>query len=244
MENRRMIVHEDPKSPVSEAYRTLRTNIQFSSIDKDVRCIVVTSSGAGEGKSTTSTNMAVAFAQSGKSVLIIDADLRKARLHKHFNAMNSIGLSRVLIDRLELSEIVQATDVKGLDLLTAGVTPPNPAEMLGSQRMRDLIAKAKEEYDIVIIDSPPVGFVTDGALLASIADGTIIVAAAGQADIKAVQYAKTLLINVNANILGVVLNKIPISKSGYYKYHYYSYSNEAYFEKEKKKKGFFRRKKK
>ncbi|MCH4890313.1 CpsD/CapB family tyrosine-protein kinase [Acidaminobacter sp. JC074] len=243
MENRRIIVNEDPKSPVSEAYRTLRTNIQFSGIDKKIKSLVVTSSGAGEGKSTTSTNMAVAFAQNGKSVLLVDADLRKARLHKHFKVSNEKGLSKAIFEGKSIMTYAQASGIENLSLLTAGITPPNPSEMLGSQKMKDMIEDAKANFDMVIIDSPPVGFVTDGALLSSFADGTVIVAAAGQADVKATQHAKQLLENVNANILGVVLNKIPITGSGYYKYHYYSYSNDSYFDEKPKKKGLFGKRK-
>lgn len=242
MENRNIIINEDPKSPIAEAYRTLRTNIQFSGIDREIKSILVTSSGAGEGKSTTSTNMSVAFCQSGKRVLLIDADLRKARVHKHFEVANTTGLSKAIMEGKHLDNYTTKSDIEGLTLLTAGAAPPNPAEMLGSVKMKDLIEQAKELYDLVIIDSPPIGFVTDGALLASMADGTILVAAAGQADIKAVQHSKKLLENVKANILGVVLNKIPISSNGYYKYHYHSYTNNAYFEETKpKKKGLFRK---
>ena len=242
MENRRIIINEDPKSPISEAYRTLRTNIMFSGIDKEIKSLVVTSSGAGEGKSTTSTNMAVAFAQSGKKVLLIDADLRKARLHKHFKVSNDSGLSKAMIENKSIETYTQKSDIENLYLLTAGKTPPNPSEMLGSKKMKQLIDAAKESFDMVVIDSPPVGFVTDGALLASFADGTVLVAAAGQADIKAAQHTKSLLENVNANILGVVLNKIPMTGSGYYKYHYYSYANDSYFDEKPKKKGLFRKK--
>ena len=237
---RKITIVDDPKSPIAEAYRTLRTNIQFSSVDKPLKSIVITSSGAGEGKSTTATNMAVAFAQSGKKVLIIDADLRKARLHEHFEVSNLEGLTNAIVDKKPLDGYFRKTSVENLSLITAGITPPNPSELLGSNGMKKIIDHCTSVFDLVIIDSPPVGFVTDGALLASYADGTVLVACAGEANIKSVQHAKELLDNVKANILGVVLNKIPVSKNGYYKYHYHSYT-QSYFDQPKKK-GLFKRK--
>ncbi len=240
MESRKILINEEPKSPVAEAYRTLRTNIQFSGVEKEIRSIVVTSSGASEGKTTTSCNLAVAFAQSGKTVLLVDADLRKPKLHHHFDISNSMGLTKVLLED-ELRGYTVNSKIKNLTLLTAGVTPPNPSEMLGSTRMKNLLNKAKETYDMVIIDSPPVGYVTDASLLSSFVDGTILVVATGQTEVKAAQYAKQQLENVNANILGTVISKIPTNGGGYYRHHYGYYTGSSQFEN-KKKKGLFKRK--
>lgn len=221
-----VLINSDPKSPVAEAYRTLRTNIEFSSIDKKLRTIVITSSGAGEGKSTTSINLAFAFVQSGKKVLLLDADLRRPMLHKKFEITNQWGLSTVLIGEKILKDCTQI--IEGLEILSSGPIPPNPSEMLGSTKMKSLLDNLKEHYDYIIIDSPPVGFVTDSALLAASADGTILTVAVEETEKKAASYAKLQLSRVNANILGVVLTKIPQKNSGYYKYHYSSYYKYAH----------------
>lgn len=220
-----ILINKNPKSPVSEAYRTLRTNIEFSSIDEPIKSIIITSSGAGEGKSTTSINLAYAFVQGGKKVLLIDGDLRRPMLHKKFEISNQCGLSTVLIGEKDINHCIK--NIEGLDLLTSGPIPPNPAEMLGSEKMKALIESLKETYDYVLIDSPPVGFVTDSALLAASADGTILTVAVEETEKKAAAYAKRQLSRVNANILGVVLTKIPQKNSGYYKYHYASYYKYA-----------------
>lgn len=225
---KRTILNREPKSPISEAYRTLRTNILFSGVDKTIQSIVITSSGATEGKSTTAVNTAAAFIQMEKKVILIDGDLRKPRLHKIFELSNESGLTNVLMNQNLLKKNIQKVD--GIDLLTSGPVPPNPSEMLGSEKMKGLIDHLKESYDYVIIDSPPVAYVTDGALLASYVDGTILVVAAGQTDSRAATNAKEQLDKVSANILGAVLTKIPRKGNGYYKYHYanlYAYQEES-----------------
>lgn len=224
VESRVIITYENPKSPVSEAYRTLRTNIQFSNIDKNIKSIVMTSTGPGEGKSTTSANLAVTMAQNNKKVLLIDCDFRKPRVHKYFGISNSKGVTSILSEDLDYKEVLHSTDIgSSLDVLTSGPIPPNPSELLGSKKMKSFLEMVEEDYDMVLIDSPPVGMVTDAAVLSTIADGVILVCAVGQAIIEAVQNAKALLQKVNANILGVVLNKVPVGEGRYYKYHYYSY---------------------
>lgn len=230
MAKRQIITHDNPKSPISEAYRTLRTNIQFSSIDKDIKTIVLTSPGPGEGKSTISVNTAVTMAQADKKVVIIDCDLRKPKLHTFFRMRNGQGLTNVLVEDVDYKEVVNSVEeIEGLDLLTAGPIPPNPAELLGSQKMKTFIDEIKEDYDMVILDTPPAGMLTDAVILSSIADGTILVCAVGQANIEAAKSAKALLEKANANILGVVLNKVPIKGGGYYKYHYYNYYDYSYY---------------
>jgi len=235
MERYKLIAHTDPKSPISEAYRTLRTNIQFSSLDKPLRSIAVTSSGPGEGKTTTTINLAITMAQSGSKVLLIDGDLRKPKIHKIFRINNAVGLTNILVNELDYKENVSSTYIEGLNILTAGVIPPNPSELLASNRMKQFLDKVKNDYDFVLIDTPPAAVVTDASILSTIVDGTLLVCASGEVAIEAATRAKGLLENVNANIIGVVLNKIKINKSNYSQYYYYAYEEEEYTKKKKKK---------
>ncbi|SMB88947.1 capsular exopolysaccharide family [Desulfonispora thiosulfatigenes DSM 11270] len=212
---------KNPKSPIAEAYRTLRTNIQFSDLDKALKTIIITSSVPGEGKTTSICNLAVTMAQANSKVLLIDCDLRKSQLHKRFELSNSKGLTNVLAQKIPHQDIIQKTAIEGLDVLTAGPKPPNPSELLGSNAMKDFIAEMSKEYDRVLIDAPPIGVVTDAGILASFADGVILVVAARQVPIEGAQRSKELLERVQANILGVLLNKIPNDSRGYYSYYYY-----------------------
>lgn len=223
----KLVVQKNPKSPVSEAYRTLRTNIQFASFDKDLKTIVVTSSGPKEGKSTTSANLALTIAETSKKVLIIDCDLRKPTLHKNFRISNKIGLSNLLVENLNIDDImVNYSD--NLYLLPSGTIPPSPAEMLSSNRMKSFIEEMKNKFDCIIIDSPPVIAVTDAQILATLADGVLLVASSGEVEREALNRAKDLLIRVKANILGVVLNKVELKgRRGYGYYYYYGDENEG-----------------
>jgi len=218
-----LIVHSNPKSPVSEAYRMLRTNIQFSGSDRPIKVVLLTSSGPSEGKTTTVCNLAVTFAQSGSRVLIIDADLRKPKVHQVFGVENKIGLTNILVKHEDYKNIALKLPVDNLELIPSGPIPPNPSELLSSNVMKNFINAVREDYDMVIIDSPPIIMVTDAAVLSAITDGTILVAASGKVQINAMKNAKELLERVNANILGVVLNKIQPQNqdSGYYYYYYY-----------------------
>lgn len=230
MKKQTIMAYENPKSPVAEAYRTLRTNIQFSCIDKKVKTIVVTSAGPGEGKSTVASNLAVSITQADKKVLFIDCDLRKPKIHTFFRMRNGEGLTNILVKDLDYKEAINKINyIENFHVLTAGPIPPNPSELLGSKKMKGFIEKVKDEYDMVILDAPPVGMVTDAAILSTIVDGTIFVCAVGEANIEATKVAKNLLDKVNANILGVVLNKVPVKGGGYYKYHYYNYYNYEYY---------------
>ena len=166
-----LITLTNPKSPIAEAYRTLRTNIQFSNIDNELKCICVTSSGPSEGKTTTSCNLAETFAQSGKRVLLIDGDLRKPRVHKAFQLRGMKGLTNVLSGQAKLEEVTQVVG-SNLNVIPCGPIPPNPSELISSNRMKELIEYLKERYDLIIIDAPPVGVVTDSAILSTIVDGT------------------------------------------------------------------------
>ncbi|AOY75598.1 CpsD/CapB family tyrosine-protein kinase [Clostridium formicaceticum] len=224
MKERKIITHSNPKSPISEAYRTLRTNIQFASLDNPIKVLMVTSSGPGEGKTTTTANLAVTMAQLGAKVLVMDADLRKPAVHKAFQLSNSEGVTNILVKDLNYKEFLLKTEVEGLEVLPSGAIPPNPSELLASQKMKNFIHSLREDYDYILIDTPPAAIVTDAALLSTAVDGVILVCAAGEVAIQGAQRAKELLDNVNANIIGVVLNKIPIGKKGssYYSYYYYS----------------------
>ena len=236
MKRPRIFTLRNPKSPVSEAFRTLRTNIQFYSIDDPIKSLVVTSSGPGEGKSTVSINIAATIAQTEKKVLLIDGDLRKPTLHRAFNMSSLKGLTNILVEDAEYTDVLYgAKEVKGLDVIGSGPIPPNPAELLGSNKMKAFIESMNEKYDMVILDAPPIGLVTDSAILSTIVDGTILVCAVGEADINATKRAKDLLDKVNANILGVVLNKVPIKGSGYYKYHYSQYYDYSYYDDDKRR---------
>jgi len=221
MAERKLIVHEQAKSPISEAYRTLRTNLQFSKIHDDLKLVMFTSSGPGEGKSTTAANTAVAMAQAGKRVLLVDCDLRKPVQHRIFGKKKD-GLSNLIVESLSLDQVIQSTEVPGLSLLTSGPIPPNPSELLGSAKMDDFLAVAKERFDLVILDASPVLAVTDACVLASKVDGIALVIASGKVRPEIAAKAKDLLMKAKGHILGVVLNRIEIEKEHAHYYYYYS----------------------
>lgn len=232
------IVENEPKSPVTEAYRTLRTNIQFSSFDNDLKSILVTSSGPSEGKSTTIGNIAFTMAQAGKRVILIDCDLRKPSVHKKFSISNKIGLSDYLVGEATLEEVVVKYN-DSLSIIPSGTIPPNPAEMISSNKMKSFIKQCEADYDCVLVDAPPVIAVTDAQILSTFINGVLLVVASGQSDKDAAVKAKELLVNVKANIVGVVLTKTK-TKSGYgygkgygYGYGYYYADDDG----SKKKKG-------
>ena len=227
-----LITLEQTKSPISEAYRTLRTNVQFTGVDSETKKIMVTSSGPGEGKSHTVANLAVSMAQSGKSVLVVDADMRNPTQHKLFGIDNSHGLSVALVQEEHYSRNIRGTSVPGVKVFTAGPIPPNPAELVGSKRMKRLIHEVSEQFDMVLIDTPPVIAVTDASILAQQVDGVILVLASGEVNKDFAQKAKEQLDKVGAKILGAVLNKVEIKTSEYY---YYNYNSSEGLEKKKTK---------
>jgi len=212
------VVEKKPKSITAEAYRTLRTNIQYSSFDKQIRTIVVTSAEPAEGKSTVSGNLALCFAQNEKKVLIVDCDLRKPSVHKNFQISNLVGLSEVLIGKVSLEEAIQSRN-ENLDVLPSGKIPPNPSEMLASSAMTNLIEKLREKYDVVILDSAPLRAVTDAQILSTKADGTILVVRAKRTSRESVIEAKNLLVKVGANIIGTVLHAVENTRGKYYYYY-------------------------
>lgn len=217
---RKLIVHEDAKSPIAEAYRTLRTNIQFSKTDGELKIIMFTSSGPGEGKSTTIANTAVALAQSGKKVILMDCDLRKPVQHKIFGKKNR-GLTNILVEELPIDEFIQDTQIENLRVLTSGPIPPNPSELLGSRKMQELIDYLKTQVDYLIIDAPPVIAVTDACVLAAKVDGITLVVNSGSIRPEMAKKAKDLLLKANGHLLGVVLNRVEIDEEHAYYYYYY-----------------------
>ena len=221
---RQLIAWMRVKSPESEAYRTLRTNIQFSSVDNPIRSLLVTSSSPGEGKSTTTANLAVVLAQTGQRVVVVDTDLRRPVLHKVFGIPNNIGLTTALLagESLSLEDYLQPTEIDTLSVLTSGPIPPNPSELLGSHRMQHLIEVLAQAADIVIFDSPPVLAVTDAVVLGRQVDGVLVVADAGNTREHALAQAVAELQKTGANVLGVALNRLDTRRGGYYYYYYYS----------------------
>ncbi|WP_438351891.1 CpsD/CapB family tyrosine-protein kinase [Paenibacillus sp. FA6] len=215
-----LVTSIDPKSPVSEAYRTLRTNILYSAIDEQIRTIMVASAQAGEGKTTTVSNLAVAYAQEGKRVLLIDADFRKPSLHKVFTISNHLGLTSVLSNQTSIQDVVKDTFVENLDVITSGPIPPNPSEMLGSLKMKTILEQMKEQYDVILFDTPPVLAVTDALIVSSLCDGIILVVNSSKVKKELVKKAKANLEHVHSRFLGVVLNNINTGKRNPYYYYY------------------------
>ena len=224
MDNALITVHQ-PKSPITEAYRTLETNLNFSSLDQEVKTLTITSPGISEGKSTTSANLAMTFSQTGKKTLLVDCDLRCPRLHQLFELPNSQGLSHVLCLKESLDEVKQCVN-EHLDVLTTGPLPPNPVEFLSSKGMQAFIKEVREQYDRIIFDTPPVGILTDAALVSAHTDGTLLVVASGKSDIELTLKSKENLKNVKANLLGVVMTMMPVTSKQYYHY-YHSYGLEV-----------------
>ncbi|RWZ59087.1 polysaccharide biosynthesis tyrosine autokinase [Halobacillus fulvus] len=216
---RTLIANDNPKSPIAEQYRTIRTNLEFASVDEKLSTMMVTSAGPSEGKSLTTANLAVVFAQQGKRVLLIDADLRKPTIHYTFRLDNSKGLSTYLAGGHRLPTIVQESQIENLDLISSGPIPPNPSELLGSKAMAKFILEAKQQYDLIIFDSPPVLAVTDSQVLSSSVDGTLLVVRSKQTENEAAVKAKELLLQAKANILGAVLNDREVKSSNYYYYY-------------------------
>ncbi len=222
----RLVASLSPRSAITEAYRVLRTNIQFSSVDKPIKSIVVTSPGPMEGKSVTAANLAVVMAQAGLRTILVDSDLRKPTQHRLFAVTNDVGLTNGLIAQSSLNGFVRPTKVENLRLVTTGPLPPNPAEVLGSEKFSKLKAQLEAEADMVIFDSPPCMVLTDAALLARMVDGVVMTVDTGRTRRESVVRAHDILNKVNGHILGVVLNRVKPRGSGYY-YYYYYYSHDG-----------------
>ena len=221
-----LITHLDPKSPVAEAFRTLRTNIQFASPDKPLKTMMITSAGPAEGKSTVLANLAVAMAQSGQKTIVVDADMRRPTQHKLFNIPQTPGLTNILVGKSTIEHALQASGIEGLSILPSGPIAPNPSELLGSKTMHSLINTLTEMADVVIFDVPPVVAVTDAAVLAPRLDGVLLLINSGSVQQEAALKAKELLENVKANILGVILNNVSTKDGPAYYYYYYYYDQD------------------
>lgn len=218
-----LITNLGARSPITEAYRSLRTNLEFMNPDSPARTVLFTSSGPGEGKSTTTANIAISNAQKGKEVLLIDCDLRKPVQHSIFSISNMQGITDLLVDHtVSFNNVIQETKIPNLKIIPCGTLPPNPAELLGSQRMSNLLKELLNHYQLVFIDAPPIISVTDAAILASSLDGVILVVRYGQAERSMVIKAKDQLNKVNAKILGVVLNRVKVDKHQEQYYYYYA----------------------
>ncbi|MFD1031321.1 CpsD/CapB family tyrosine-protein kinase [Metaplanococcus flavidus] len=213
---RNLIAFTTPRSLMSEQYRTLRTNINFSSIDQDIKSIVITSAAPSEGKSTTASNLAIVYAQEGKNVLLIDGDMRRPTMHNTFNIRNIHGLSSVLSRQSSIESSVRVTAINGLDILTCGPIPPNPAELLSSDSMDILIAKLKTMYDLLIFDSPPILSVADSQILINKCDSAILVLSSGETVKHDAIKAKEIINSSKSKLLGVVLNNVTLSKKSMY----------------------------
>ena len=233
-EEERVIALEKPRHPVVEAFRALRTNIRYSSVDREIKTLLITSADPGVGKTSTASNLAAVLAQGGSKTLLVDADLRKPKIHRVLGLENHLGFSDLFLEEdPDLGELIQ-TDLGGenLHLLTSGATPPNPAELLGSQKMVAFLEAFKADYDYIVIDSPPLMAVTDAAVLSRAADGALLVIKPGTTKVGALEGAVEGLRRVGAHILGLVLNEIPARGSRYYYQGYQYYRYDEYQDQE------------
>ncbi len=234
-----LITVSQPRSPVAEAFRSLRTNIQFASVDHPVQTLLVTSALPSEGKSTVAANLAVALAQSGKKVVLLEADLRRPSVHRYLKVPNRLGLSAMFVQtQVYLDGNLQGTRVPNLKVLTAGDLPPNPSELLGSERMYAIIRQVKEQADLLVLDTPPVMAVTDAVVLSPRVDGVLLVVKPGSTKLSALQTAIEQLQRVGAKVLGVVFNGVQLKgyRYRYYSSSYYYYGYHEYYGSEGKKK--------
>lgn len=215
---RELIVDHDPKSPLSEAIKNIRTNLQFSSVDGKVKNILVTSSTSGEGKSFISANLAVAFAKLGSNVLIVDCDMRLGRQHEIFDLSNSMGLSNLLIDDVEkkYNNYIQKTEIKNVSVLTRGIVPPNPSELLASEKNKHLVEILSKKYDYIIWDGVPVIGLTDSRIMADLVDKIVIVSAYKKTPIEMLKSSSVSLENFKGKIAGVIVNGVPFKGNNYY----------------------------
>lgn len=217
-----LVIHNKPKSHISEDIRTIRTNLQFTSADEEAKVILVTSSVPGEGKSFISSNLATAFAQTGKSTLLIDSDLRLGRIHKIFGISNDKGLSNLLVGQnvVDCGDYIKKTKIPDLYVIPRGTVPPNPSELLNSSNTKKIIKFLKENFDHIIFDGVPINGLPDSLIVASMVDRVVIVSSAGYTQIEELNNTKKALEKIDAKIAGVVLNKAPQTNRGRYSDYY------------------------
>lgn len=216
----KLVTLTKPGSVISEQFKTIRTNIQFSIFDKEIKTIAITSDMMGAGKSTMAANLAVSFSLQGKKVILIDSDMRKPTIHHFFNLPNHDGLTSLLTDRsIELSNMIHHTAIDNLFILTSGLIPPNPSELLASKRMDELLVELDKDYDLIVFDLPPVMIVTDAQIMASKVDGTIVVIRKDNTTKDKIMQSKILLQKVNANVIGVILNRKKVEENLDYSYY-------------------------
>lgn len=222
---KRLVAQTDPRSPAAESYRVLRTNLQFSSLDKPLGSIVVTSPGPGEGKSTTAANLALVIAQAGSRVLLLDGDLRRPNVHRLFQLPNNTGLTTAMLNVGQVpASSIQKTLNPQLSVMTSGPIPPNPAELLGSARMKELIQQLQNDFELIIVDSPPLLAVADPAIVSKQVDGLLLVIGSGETRADMLDRAMERLEGVGSRPLGIVLNKLTHRTGGTY-YQYYNYAS-------------------
>jgi len=224
-----LFVNINPKSMFSESIKSIRTNLQFSAIDKEIKIVLVTSPEAGNGKSFIASNLAVAYAQEGKKVLIIDCDLRRGRQHQIFNINNatSCGYSNLILNYkpdIKFSRYVSKTEVKNIDLIPTGPTPPNPTELLSSHNNESVLKDLRKIYDIIILDCPPILGISDTAVITKLSDANVVVVSSGETPIELLERCKKVFESANSKIDGVIINKANVKGSSYYSY----YANEYY----------------
>jgi capsular exopolysaccharide synthesis family protein len=225
-----LINEEGKHSMAAEAYRTLRTNLSLSQVDNPLHTLLVTSCIPREGKSTTVANLGVTFAMAQKKVLVIDADLRRPILHRLFGIPNNLGLTHSLSDAADFDQVLSPTKVQNLWVVTCGIIPPNPSELLGSQKMRAFLDRAMAQFDMVLLDSPPISSLADASILGAIVDGVLFIVKVNMANRELIAKARDQLETVGANIVGVALNDVDVRRDGYYRYYYY-YNYEYYGQK-------------
>ena len=233
-EKRELITVEDLKSTVTEAYRSLRTNIQFADLENKNKCFLITSSGPGEGKSTTAANIAITLAYAEMPTVLIDADFRKPVIHSLFNIGQEPGITNYLVSDIPITDVIKHTSTKNLDVIPVGIIPPNPSELLNKSKVDAMIKELKKHYNYIIFDTAPILPVTDPAILGSKVDGAFIVVELGKTTIEAVSRSQSLLTNTKTNVYGVILNKISMTVGRYGHYYYYYHYDKYYHENKKK----------
>jgi len=243
-----IVTHLKPKSPISEAFRNMRTNVLFSDIDNERKVLAITSCSGSEGKTTVLANYGVTLCQSGKRVLIIDCDLRKPQLHRRFDLDNATGLTNLLLKEIKTVDAFCRTEVPNLFAISAGPIPPNPSEILASRRMTEIVTELKDHFDYILLDTPPLGMVTDAAVLNPVVDGYIILASLGSVHRDGLLNVLDTFKKINARVVGIVANKVPISKAfskyGYYSaYAYYGDDNQPNLKAKKEKRRWGKRSK-